>query len=267
MDAAPAWMLTGRRIAVTGAASGIGAAAVDAIRLAGGTPVVLDRDPGAQVRVDLGDPTSIDAAVDAVLADGPVHGLANIAGLHPHQAGGNETVRVNFLGTRYITEKLLPRLSNRASVVVMGSSEGAHWRDRAVGLRELAATPSFEAGVAWLRAHPVPDGVGYARSKEALAYWTRWRATTVGPRGLRINLVAPGPVSTAAFLAFREKVGDVPLEDVDRVGRPGTPEEVASVIAFLLSDAASWINGVELPVDGGLAATWLEHGRSAESIG
>jgi NAD(P)-dependent dehydrogenase (short-subunit alcohol dehydrogenase family) len=259
--------LAGRRIVVTGAASGIGAAVAEAAARAGATVVGLDRDASAEVRVDLGEPSSVDAAVAALLAAGPVHGLANIAGLHPRQAAGNDTMRVNFLGTRHLTERLLPHLPPDGAVVVMGSSAGHAWRERQAAHRALAATPTFADGVAWLAANPVPDDVGYARSKEVLAYWARQCAARAIGRGVRVNLVAPGPVATDAFLAFREKVGNVPLADVDRVGRPGTPQEVAEVVAFLLSGAASWINGVELPIDGGLSATWLDDGRAAEPLG
>jgi NAD(P)-dependent dehydrogenase (short-subunit alcohol dehydrogenase family) len=247
--------LARRRIVVSGSASGIGAALASELRAAGATVVGLDLHD-AEVIADLADPDAIDAAAAVIGRAGPVHGLVNVAGRHPRQGNGNEIVTVNLLGTRQLTERLVDRMASGSSVVVIGSSAGWAWRDRTEDLDALLDTTSFAEGVARLAAHPVPDADGYARSKELLARWTRRAAVAWRERGIRVNLVAPGPVATAAFLAFRERLGNPPLDDVDRVGRAGSVAEVTAGVAFLMSDAAAWINGVELPVDGGLVASY-----------
>jgi NAD(P)-dependent dehydrogenase (short-subunit alcohol dehydrogenase family) len=247
--------LADRRIVVTGAASGIGAALAGVLRDAGASVVGLDRH-ASDVVADLGDPDSLDVAVAAIADRGPIHGLANVAGLHPRQARGNRIVAVNLLGTRHLSERIAGRMEPGGAIVAVGSSTGWAWRERLAEHRALLDTSSYAEGLRWLEEHPVEDSVAYARSKELLAVWVRRAAVAWRERGIRVNLVVPGPVSTAAFLAFRKRMGNAPLEDVDRVGRPGTPEEVADVAAFLMGDGARWVSGVELPVDGGLAASF-----------
>ncbi|HEY3502746.1 MAG TPA: SDR family oxidoreductase [Actinocatenispora sp.] len=89
-----------------------------------------------------------------------------------------------------------------------------------------------------------------ARAIESL---TRAWAAELGPRGVRVNAISPGVIITRGL----GKVGPHILEliDGDPAGRPGRPEEIASSVAFLVSDAASYIHGVVLPVDGGALAT------------
>jgi len=75
-------------------------------------------------------------------------------------------------------------------------------------------------------------------------------------RGLRVNAVSPGPVVTPIFKEFRQLFGDARVDDdIARVGRPGTAADVAPAALFLCSDGARWINGANLPVDGGLEAS------------
>ena len=75
-------------------------------------------------------------------------------------------------------------------------------------------------------------------------------------RGVRVNAVSPGPVVTPIYKEFRQLFGDARVDDdVARVGRPGTPSDIAPAVVFMCSDGARWINGVNLPADGGLEAS------------
>jgi NAD(P)-dependent dehydrogenase (short-subunit alcohol dehydrogenase family) len=246
--------LAGKRIVVTGAASGIGAATARRFEEAGAVVVGLDRDEpegGERHTIDLADPASVTAVADAI--GPPVDGLCNIAATGGPDA---ETVlRTNLLGPRLLTERLAPATRPGAAVVNVASFVGLRWRERATAHHELLATDGFEEGLRWLAAHPVDDADAYPYSKELVIAWTLQSAVAWRARAIRVNAVVPGPVLTPLY----ERVLDSPdaprmRADVDAVGRPGTPGEIAGAIGFLCSDDARWITGALLPVDGGLAA-------------
>ena len=107
-------------IVVTGAASGIGLRVAELLVEGGARVIALDRTPpplgvAVHMKVDLGDPDSIDVAIVA-LGDAPIHGLCNIAGV-PQMAGDMAVCRVNYLGLRHLTLRLLPQLARGAGVV------------------------------------------------------------------------------------------------------------------------------------------------------
>lgn len=96
----------------------------------------------------------------------------------------------------------------------------------------------------------------YSASKAALIQFTACAAMEGARKGIRVNAVVPGQVNTAATLDFAAKAPEMAARTADAIpmGRGGRPEELAEAIVFLLSDAASFITGVALPVDGGKAA-------------
>lgn len=96
----------------------------------------------------------------------------------------------------------------------------------------------------------------YSASKAALIQFTAVAAMEAARSGVRINTIVPGQIQTAGNEDFAEKVPDIAAKTVDAIpmGRGGEPRELAEVIAFMLSDAANYITGVALPVDGGKAA-------------
>ena len=95
-------------------------------------------------------------------------------------------------------------------------------------------------------------------SKELLLLWTMRAAhqPLFKDHGLRVNAVSPGPVATPILKEFRQIFGDPRVDDdIARVGRAGSAPDIAPAVLFLCSDAARWINGANLPVDGGLEAS------------
>lgn len=245
--------MTSLPVVVTGAASGIGAALVGQLR-ASGLPVLgLDRTeaPGI-IRCDLSDPSSIGAAVDALPDE--LGGLANVAGV-PGTASPEAILRVNVLGPKLLTSALLPRLGCSTAVVNV-ASVAAHRNTQPVeAVEQLIAVQTEQDIEAWLDRHPIDGPAAYDTSKRALVDWTTRLAASLIGSGLRALSVSPGPVETPILGDFAASMGQGSMDrSVATVGRHGRPDEVAAVIRFALSAEASWLNGVDLLVEGGLMA-------------
>jgi NAD(P)-dependent dehydrogenase (short-subunit alcohol dehydrogenase family) len=250
----------GKHVVITGCYSGIGRAAAKLLIEAGARVHGLDWREcdlplAAFTRVDMREQASIDRAQGEIA--GPVDALFNCAGLAPmHPA--LEVMKVNFIGMRHLSNGLLDRMPAGSGIVTVGSNGGAGWRQNLPRLRELVATGSFEAAVQWCEQNPEPQTNPYGFSKEAIAVWTMRHSATTIARGVRLNCTSPGSVQTP-MLEEIEKV--TPRERIDVVsqpiGRRSEPEEQAWVLLMLGSQKASYINGVDLPVDGGFIATRL----------
>ena len=253
--------LQNKTIVVTGAASGIGAEVARLARFQGATVIGMDRnEPGLTldgfIAVDQGSTASIDAAIAKLPQR--VDALCNIAGV-PGTADPALLARVNYLGLRHLTEGVLPRMPAGGSIVNVASILGAEWPLRADVHKELAATSSFKEGRAWLEMHPVPPDTCYQYFKEALIVWTYTQSQKwFMEHSVRMNCVAPGPVFTPILGDFVAMLGEERVKrDAHRMKRPAYADEIASVIAFLCSDDSRWVSGINLPIDGGLASTFI----------
>ncbi|MEL7117567.1 MAG: SDR family oxidoreductase, partial [Pseudomonadota bacterium] len=100
-------------------------------------------------------------------------------------------------------------------------------------------------------------GRSYFFSKEAMLAWTMQNRWTWRDRGIRMNAVSPGPVDTPILGDFLQTLGARADEDRRVMDRPGTPQDIAPVIAFLLSDMTAWIRGTNIPTDGGMSSNLL----------
>ena len=253
--------LTNKTIIVTGCCSGIGADFSQLARMQGARVIGIDRnDPSLSldgfVKADLGDAKAIDDAVRQLPAH--IDALANIAGV-PGTAPADLVARVNYLGLRQLTQRVLDRMGEGGAIVNIASILGGEWPQRLALHRELAATRSFEEGAQWLRDHPVAQQTCYQYFKEALIVWTYTQSQAIFlQRGVRMNCVAPGPVFTPILGDFVSMLGQERVQkDAHRMKRPAFSDEIAPVIAFLCDDASRWVSGINLPVDGGLAATYV----------
>jgi NAD(P)-dependent dehydrogenase (short-subunit alcohol dehydrogenase family) len=250
----------GKTIVITGVSSGIGSDTAKLLRLQGARVIGVDRnDPmltlDGFVKADLSTP----AAIDAAIAQLPqrIDALCNIAGV-PGTSPVDLVAKVNYLGLRHLTLGLLDRMSG-GSVVNISSILGAEWPARLEAHRALAQTGSFVDGQAWLAQHPVAQETCYQHFKEALIVWTYTQSQAIFMQhNVRMNCVAPGPVFTPILGDFVQMLGNERVEkDAHRMKRPAFSDEVAPVIAFLCSDASRWVSGINLPVDGGLASTYI----------
>ncbi|MBA1228983.1 SDR family oxidoreductase [Pseudomonas viridiflava] len=253
--------LNNKTVVVTGVSSGIGAELARLARFQGATVIGVDRhEPQLTVnrffKADLGDPDSINALVEQLPRQ--IDALCNIAGV-PGTAPTEMVARVNYLGLRHLTQRVIPRIAPAGSIVNVASVLGAQWPERLELHKALSATDGYHEGLEWLAANPVAQDTCYQYFKEALIVWTFQQSQALfRDQSIRINCVAPGPVFTPILGDFVSMLGEARVaSDGARMTRPAQADEVAEVIAFLCSDASRWINGVNLPVDGGLAATYV----------
>jgi NAD(P)-dependent dehydrogenase (short-subunit alcohol dehydrogenase family) len=239
--------LEGRHVVVTGAAGGIGqvvcrrvheeGAKVTGIDLRGDANEPLWQELEADfLTLDVSAPRpEIEAALEGL---GPVHGLANVAGVDAianfPDYDDDEFARVmhiNARGPLHMVQALRSRMPAGASIV------NTVTMDALIVLRTTANA-----------------SVLYGATKAAMAQMTRELASQLGGAGIRVNGVAPGLTLTPVTAQMPD---DRRQWIINRtaIGRIGRPEDIANAIAFLLSDASGFVTGQILPVDGGLAAT------------
>lgn len=244
----------GKRYVVTGAASGIGHAVAERLLAADAEVHCLDRNqPKAKVtrhiEVDLANPHSINSAVEQL--DGEFDGLMNVAGI-PGTAPADLVLAVNSLAVRHLTESFFERLKPGGSVTIVSSTAGFGWPLRLDAIRDLLSTDTFEEGAAWFKANP-QQGNTYNFSKEVSTVYTMSMGLALAEMGFRINAVLPGPVETPILVDFEESMGKDTLDGLKNLlGRHADPDDIASVVLFLASDEARWVNGQVLAVDGGI---------------
>lgn len=235
--------LGGKVAVVTGGSSGIGAAIVTRFRAAGAVVVIADRleppeEKGEFVRVDVSSEAEVSSALEAVVAKhGKLDLLVNNAGIQP-------------LGVRFedLTESVVRRTFD---VNVNGTIWGIKHGSRLLSPGGRIVNLSSFVGLLG-----VPAGTAYAASKAAVAHLTKCAALELAPRAITVNAIAPGTIRTPAVEGIPDNP-EIPFaESRTPMGRLGMPAEVAAAAHFLCSDEASFITGVILPVDGGIAAGW-----------
>jgi NAD(P)-dependent dehydrogenase (short-subunit alcohol dehydrogenase family) len=246
VNGAPPSSLTGRVVVVTGAARGQGRAIAERVVAAGGRVIagdVLDAvhelaaaqpDAVHADTLDVTDAASWERVVERGLARfGRIDGLVNNAGVLRRQPLEHETAadferiwRVNCLGSFLGLQAVVPHL-------------------RAAGAGVVVNTLSTAAVTGWTL-----HGA-YVSSKWALRGLTKSAALELAPHGIRVNAVVPGPVLTPMVVPEGDTTTAERLSATTPLGRVGLPTDIAELVSFLLSDAAAFITGAEVVIDGG----------------
>ena len=237
----------GKCVAILGGNSGIGLAAARLFRAEGAKLALTGRDAetlsaaaaeldALAIRSDMAVVSDSEAAmveiadglggIDVLFVNAGVGGFASVADVT--EAFWDGIHNVNLRGAFFAIQKALPLMRDGGSIVITGS------------IGSLL---------------PVPGNVAYAASKAGLRAMARILGKELLPRKIRVNMVSPGPTDTEIFKrdASEEEIAGMKdmLAGVVPIGRMGTSEEIARAVLFLASDEASFINGVDLYVDGG----------------
>ena len=249
--------LPGERTAViTGAASprGIGRATADRLAHDGWSIAILDLDDEAAKRAaaeiasnrsvaslgvaaDVADEDAVEAAIAQVEAGlPPIIGLANVAGvssptefLNVTTAEWDRVFDINMRGTFLVTRRVVPAMI-------------------AAGVGRIVNVSSVSAQ----RGGGTYSKVPYSASKAAVIGFTRALARELGPHGITVNSVAPGPIDTDIMGGTLTEERKAELSADSMIGRVGTPEEVAALMAFLFSEDAGYVTAATYDINGGI---------------
>jgi NAD(P)-dependent dehydrogenase (short-subunit alcohol dehydrogenase family) len=253
-----AFRYDGKRVLVVGGATGMGAAAAELARDAGGEVVVMDfaevKLPGVKaIHLNLAEKDSIDAAVDE--CGGPVHALMNCAGV----ADGTPGIeKINFAGHRHLIERMLAggMLPRGSAIGFISSAAGLGWEAGWDQVKEYLDTPDFDAASAWANEHGWAD---YFHSKQAVCgYVARQAYPFLKDHGIRINAICPGPTDTPLARANEEMWLGFGADYRAEAGiEASTPLEQAYALVFLCSDAGAAISGVTLISDVGYISSGI----------
>ena len=234
--------LTGRIAVVVGGHGGIGGAIAERFAAEGATVYATSRRAGAAahgegtvrpVRADASDRGMLARALDGIRSgEGRIDILAVSAGISEFAEIGDvsedhydRTFGVNVCAAVFAVQSAVAAMPEGGSVVLVGS------------IADTIGTKGYGA---------------YNASKAAVRSFARTWANELAPRGIRVNVVAPGPTDTAMFASASDEVRAT-LTGLIPLGCMGRAEEVAAAALFLASDEESFVTGAELPVDGGMA--------------
>ena len=241
--------------AMTGGATGIGAALKEQLREQGDTVIVVDIKEG-DVIADLSTAEGRQAAIDGVreLAPDGLDGFIPCAGLGSHIKPASLIAQVNFFAVIATIEGLRDLVAKKNGSILLVSSNSAPMIENDNAFVQACLAGDENAALA-----ECTDGhTGYAGSKRAITIWMRRHVAEYAQGGVRMNAVAPGITQTAMTeeISQDEEFGEAikQFAEMTPMGGSAQPEQIASAMQYLLSPAADFICGSVLFVDGGTDA-------------
>ncbi|MFV8817957.1 coniferyl-alcohol dehydrogenase [Haliea sp. E17] len=185
----------------------------------------------------------------------PVDALFNCAGLGPSHPDA-DVLTINFLATRCLTAALAANMQPGAAIASIASIGGAAWPAHLEALSNCLAIQQQEDFLQWYQSNSALFANAYSFSKEAIVVWTKQQATQLIRRGIRINCTSPGATRTPMLDEIERELPNFSgMDAITRpIGRCSTSLEQAWPLLLLNSELCSYINGADLPVDGGGAA-------------
>jgi NAD(P)-dependent dehydrogenase (short-subunit alcohol dehydrogenase family) len=250
----------GKRVVLTGGATGVGAALLDLLAEIGApevTVIDLKKPTGPHatfIEANLSDPAAVDGAIKQI--DGQIDVLFNNAGVAATQAP-RVVLAVNYLALRKLSETLLDQIPAGGAIVNTASIAGVQWPQHIEQINELIEIGDWEKSLAWVDTNlETVGGDSYSFSKEVVRVWGMKHSRATIERGVRTNSVCPAPIDTPLLNDFKATMGEKVIDWTAKqaTGAYMTPREVAGPLAFLGSEAASYVNGHDLIADGGFNA-------------
>jgi NAD(P)-dependent dehydrogenase (short-subunit alcohol dehydrogenase family) len=263
----------GKRVVITGASSGMGEATAHLVHSLGAEVVAVDVQPprydfARYLKVDLRDAAAIEQAV-AELTTTRVHNLFYCAGLPGGKFPALDVVTVNFISQRHMIKLLVPHMQRGDAIASVSSGAGMGYSFLGKQLQPFMDITDFAQARAWVSEHEKEAWFEpYSFSKMcSIVFTLRAGGAITTATGVRVNCIAPGPTDTAMMPAFVEQTGAAFFERYPKpIGRNSTAEEQAWPLAFLNSDAASYISGENLYTDGGACSGVLNGSIDAAAM-